>query len=70
MSKKYDESFSVDDIPSKCPICKYDFDIQEDIDIDYYKDGIRSVLKCPKCNFKKVLNYDTNEDIAKEMEEI
>ena len=71
---KYDKSFSVDeeDIPSECPICGNDLLPTSDyIDTDFYKDGIRTVLVCNNgdCNFKKVLSYETNEDVEKSMSE-
>ena len=75
MSDKYKRSFEIDDdeIPRKCPGCGTDFDLTKDVDIDYYKDGIRSVLICPNencnLNYQKVISYKTNSDLEKEMEE-
>ncbi|PKM68760.1 MAG: hypothetical protein CVU95_01335 [Firmicutes bacterium HGW-Firmicutes-2] len=69
--KKYDESFDTpgDEIPRECPICKQEFDFSENISNDYYGNGIRTTLICYNCNFKKVLSFDTNEDIEAEMNE-
>lgn len=70
----YDRSFSVegDEIPCQCPICKNEFDLGEDIDISPYRDGIRVLLVCPNCHFKKVLSYTTwvqIESMRREVEE-
>lgn len=70
----YDKSFSVDeeDIPSECPICGNDLLPTSDyIDTDYYKEGFRTVLSCNNgnCQFKKVLSYETNEDVERSMRE-
>ncbi len=75
MSNKYERSFKVDDdeIPEECPICGVKFCFSEDIDISPYKNGYRSVLMCPKCNFQKVVSYeidDASEDEEYEMKEI
>ena len=70
----YDRSFDFegDEIPCQCPICKNEFDLSEDIDISPYRDGIRVLLVCPNCHFKKVLSYTTwteMEGMRREMEE-
>jgi len=70
--KKYDQSFSVDkdDIPSKCPICGLEFlPLTDYIDTNYYLGGYRTMLYCDNgtCNFKKILSYDTHEDVEKSM---
>lgn len=66
--KKYDKSFSVDreDIPLKCPICGKEFlPLTDYIETNYYADGYRTMLYCNNgdCNFKKVLEYETHEDV-------
>lgn len=66
MSTKYDRSFEADVYPMKCPFCDYKFNYQEDVQIDPYKKGYRSVLYCDKCNYKKVLSYTLEEDIDAE----
>lgn len=74
MANKYKQSFEVDtdEKPVNCPICghKFNYSEGEDIDTWSYKDGYRTMLICPKCNFKKVLSYQTEENIEKEMNEI
>jgi uncharacterized protein YbaR (Trm112 family) len=66
---KYNESFDVDDIPKECPICHHEFDFEEDVDNNYHEDGIRAMLHCPKCKFKKALSFITNEDADQEYNE-
>lgn len=68
---KYENSFKIDpsDIRTECPICHTKFDFDEDIDISPYRDGFRSVLMCPKCNFREVLSYTTEKDVEAQMEE-
>ena len=71
MTNKYDSSFEVDydDIPRTCPICGMEFDFEENVDISPYKDGLRSVLICPKCKFQKVLAYKLQDDIEEDTDE-
>lgn len=68
---KYANSFAIDpsDIRTECPICHTEFDFSEDIDISPYREGFRSVLMCPKCNFREVLSYTTEKDVEAQMEE-
>lgn len=70
MAYNYSKSFKVDDYPQECPICGTEFNMQEDVDISPYKDGYRSMLYCPRCNFKKVLGYDTESDIEEEVSKL
>lgn len=62
--KKYKNSFEVDpdEIPTECPICNHELNLQEDVDTNYHKNGIISMLCCPKCNFKKTISFTTDED--------
>lgn len=69
MSDKYRKSFEVEDIPQECPICGAEFDLIGDVDISPYENGYRSMLMCPKCNFKKVLGYTTEDDAISDMED-
>lgn len=68
---KYTESFDTphDEIPQECPICKHDFNLSEDVQTNPVKNGYKSILYCPKCNFKKILSFDTDEDVEREMNE-
>lgn len=71
MKNKYNGSFEVDmnDVPNECPICHTELDLGENVDTSPYKDGFRSVLMCPKCNFQKVLSYTTEKDVEMQMKE-
>lgn len=68
MADKYSKSFE-EEIPQKCPICGYEFDLQEDTDIEAYEDGVRTMLYCAKCSYKKVISYTTYKDIEEEQKE-
>ncbi len=63
--QKYQESFDTpkDEIPLECPICKHEFNLQEDVEIDSVKNGYKSTLHCHKCKFKKVLSFTTDKDV-------
>lgn len=70
--KKYKESFKVDDeIPSECPICGNEIDLISSVETDPYLDGYRSILYCNNgdCRYSKVLNYETQEDAEKDIDE-
>ena len=66
MPNKYEHSFDCDDLPQECPLCGHKFNYIEDVSIDPYKDGYRSMLTCPKSHFKKVLSYIKECDIDQE----
>lgn len=71
--EKYEESFNVDldEIPSECPECGKDIDIISSIDYGYHPNGICGTLYCNNddCTFSKDLIFETNEDIANDMDE-
>lgn len=72
MRKKYNESFetALEDIPSVCPICGIEFDRNDPdlLEMSSFENGYKTILVCPKCNYRKVLGYQTDEDIEEEME--